>query len=417
MNKYSTFPVGFTDDDLAELWIRKFPRTKYSMERFLRYENGIWQEINEDLVKNEIFKILVENKGPFLEPTKSKLNSILELSRIQIILPNEIWDQKKDILICKNGALNLKTGELLNHSPDYYAITGIPHDYDPNAKAPNFSKVLERLDGDVVHFLQEFAGYCLTLDTQHDIALWLYGPPASGKSSFIEGLQAMLGRRTCVIGLSSIEKSRFALGSLPGKSLIVSTESPSINISQTDILNSIISGDRITIEIKFKDPFDHIPGAKIVWAMNDLPTISSTNNGIFRRVKIIYFPAIPEDEQDPKIRQGIKIEGQGILNWAVEGYKRLYKRGFFEVPKSIVSATEEYRLSLDHIRDFLDEECVVDPNANIKSSLIYDCYKSWCTQNGYKFKNNRDFGKELEKIRIFRKKLNDGNYWEGVRLK
>ena len=51
-------------------------------------------------------------------------------------------------------------------------------------------------------FLQEFAGYCLTTDTAHEIAVWLHGPPGSGESTFIEGLKGMLGPRAGLLGLA-----------------------------------------------------------------------------------------------------------------------------------------------------------------------------------------------------------------------
>ena len=76
---------------------------------------------------------------------------------------------------------------------------------------------------DAADFLQEFAGYALTTDTRFEIAVWLYGPAGSGKSTVLTGLQTMLGERAGILGLADIERSSFALANLPGKTLYAHT--------------------------------------------------------------------------------------------------------------------------------------------------------------------------------------------------
>jgi phage/plasmid-associated DNA primase len=63
-------------------------------------------------------------------------------------------------------------------------------------------------------FSQEFSGYALTTDVSHEIALWLCGPPGGGRSTFITGLEAMLGEKVGTLGLGEIERSRFALADI-----------------------------------------------------------------------------------------------------------------------------------------------------------------------------------------------------------
>ena len=55
------------------------------------------------------------------------------------------------------------------------------------------------------------------------------------------------------------------------------------------------------------------PYAKIIWAMNDMPRVPDAANGLFRRVKVIKFPPIPEKDRDPRIKEAIKTEGAGIV--------------------------------------------------------------------------------------------------------
>ncbi len=415
MPNYS-IPQTPTHDELADRWLQKNKFTLLGYDRFLRYQNGYWQEIDSAIIKQEILEILKEAKNEFIEPTDRLLKSVFELIKIQINTNNVMWNSKKNILVCNNGTLNLDKKALLPHSPDHHVTTGVDYDYDPTAKCPNFLKVLENLDIDVINFLQEFGGYCLTTSTQFEIAIWLLGPPGNGKSTFILGLQTMLGPLSCVIGLSNMEKSRFSLWDLPGKTLMVSPESPPISITVSDQLNSIISGEKITIEQKFHDPFEIAPSVKIIWGMNELPFMTSAGNGLFRRVKIVYFPPISPNQRDPKIKEGVKGEGAGILNWALEGYQRLIERGEFIIPSSICAAVDEYKLSMDITSIFISEECVLDSNLQTQASSLYFHYQDWCQRNGEKPKSNVRFARDLKQLGLIREKKRNSNYWIGVGL-
>ena len=129
----------------------------------------------------------------------------------------------------------------------------------------------------------------------------------------------MLGNRAGLLGLADIENNRFALANLPGKTLAISTEQPGDYIASAHILNALISGEPVNIDRKFRDAVQIIPKAKLCWAMNELPRVSDPNSGIFRRVKVVEFPQIPEDKRNPTLKDGIKAEGPGILNWALSG--------------------------------------------------------------------------------------------------
>src|ERR671913_1090273 len=155
-----------------------------------------------------------------------------------------------------------------------------------SAKAPAWERFLREVAGeDVAPFLQEFAGYALTTDTSHELALWLYGPPGGGRSTFLAGLGAMLGPRAGLLGLSEIQRNRFALADVPGKTLLTATEQPAGYMKASYVLNALISGDKLKVEEKFKPAYDVYPRAKVLWAMNELPRVPSANDGLFRRVK------------------------------------------------------------------------------------------------------------------------------------
>lgn len=154
-----------------------------------------------------------------------------------------------------------------------------------------------------------------------------------GRSTFLAGLGAMLGPRAGLLGLSEIQRNRFALADIPGKTLLTATEQPAGYLRTSHVLKALISGEPIQVEKKYRDPFVLVPRAKIAWAMNELPRVGSASDGLFRRVNVLHFEGIPEEERDPAVKSAIEAEGAGILNRALAGLERLRERGRFEVPR------------------------------------------------------------------------------------
>lgn len=403
------------DSQLAARWLGVNALTAYGMGEFRRYDSGIWPAIEPDIIRKEVKSIIDAARYEGVRPTNGRLNSVLELGRVEISITASKWDANHDYLICKNGALHIPTRQLLDHSPDHYATSMLAFDYDPNAQAPTFKAVLEKCIPEAASFVQEFAGYALTIDTSHELALWFYGPPGSGKSTILGGFQAMLGARAGLLGLADIERSRFALNNLPGKTLVVSTEQPETFIAATHVLNAIISGEPITIEQKFKDAITIIPRAKLAWAMNDLPRVNGANNGIMRRVKVVKFPILPANERDPEVKERIKLEGAGVLNWALEGLARLHNRGRFIFPKCVEDATQEFRDTNDVPSLFLEDSgALLDEQYETGAKQLYDNYKAWCIENGHKPQSSTSIANEWRRLGLNRRKANGRAIWRGV---
>ena len=404
--------------DQAELerrWCEVAPKTMYGLGEWRRYTGGIWEETPADAIKREIKSIVFQARPEGIRPTDSMIRSVMELARLEVVEPDDsLWDASTDRIVCKNGTFYIPTMALEEHSPGDYATFRLEFDYDPEATAPTWQYFLASTVPDVQDFLQEFAGYCLTTDTQHELALWLVGKYGSGKSTLIEGIQTMLGKRVVTLGLANIEQSRFSLGNLAGKTLAVATEQPAIYMQATHILNAIISGEILEVERKFRDPVNMRPYAKIIWAMNDMPRVPDAANGLFRRVKVIKFPPIPEKDRDPRIKEAIKTEGAGILNWALEGLRRLRARGRFEIPECVKSATADFQRHNDIPALFVEECCLTGPDYKTQANTLYQTYKKWCEDSGHKPMSSTSLAGEWERLSFEKYSANGRHYYRGV---
>jgi putative DNA primase/helicase len=370
------------------------------------------------VIKGQATDVLEKAKPEGVKPTLSAVNSVTALAQFRTFVRDELWDADPDILVCANGALHIPSGELRPHDKEHYATSAVPYDYKHGAKAPCWRFLLNSGLHEAQDFLQEFAGYALTTATDLETAVWLYGPPGSGKSTFLLGLETMLGARAGTLGLADIERTHFALSGIAGKTLLTAAEQPSAFLRSTHIINQLISGEKLRVEQKYRDGYDLIPRAKLAWAMNELPRVGDANSGIFRRVKVVAFPSIAPEDRHPEIKAGIPLEGPGILNWALEGLHRLRQRKCFEIPEAIQAATDGFRENNDVIAAFVEERCdTANPDASEASRTLYREYKFWCEESGHQSLGKLRMAEEWKRLGFVPYKAKGNSRYRGVRLR
>lgn len=406
---------------LGSHYLNKYPNTIFSLGEWYRYNNGIWEQLAALQVRKEIQQIAVVYSSSRV--TNSLVSSVYALLQASTYLPDSKLNSNIDIITFADCTLEISTGITRGHSPDDYVTSKLPFNYDPTTRSEIWDQVLSSTNPEYLPFIQEFAGYCLTASTRHELALWNWGDPGSGKSTFIAGLETMLGSRCCILGLADIERSAFALSQIPGKTLAISTEQPSHFIRSAHILNALISGEPITWERKFKESAQIRPRVKIVWAMNELPRIDSSGVGLFRRIIPLHWRRV--EKPDPTIKEDkIPLLGQQIFNWAFEGLQRLNQRGRFVIPASLIEERETYRTQNDIPKIFVQECCEIVPETNdqgnynrTQASTLYSNYRNWCEVTNHKSLSSTTFGNEISRLGFKKATIGGKVYYLGILLK
>jgi len=394
-------------------YIRKHRNTLFGRGRFLEYSGGIFSEVPQYKVRREVAEIGEKVTG--FEVTSHAVSSVVDLIRDARSELDAKFDSRHDVLLFRNCVLDLNTFEPKPHSAEYRATSKLPFDYTPEKVSDAWTQWGQHIQPDVLAFLEEFGGLCLTTEMKHELTLWLVGMPGCGKGTFIEALRAALGTQRWTTLSAKDVAGRFGLVSLAGKTLAISAEAPPIRYGRyTDIVNTIISGEPIKVEEKGQPAYDLIPRCKLVWAMNNLPIVNEANNGIFRRACVVRME--PVESEDLTLKPAIAADGQALVNVFVAGLRRLRERGKFDIPPSVRAATSDFQRDSDHVLLFVEDSVVKMTDHREKSIEVFTAYKQWCDQHGIRnILNSVTLRPQMERLG-FRYVRSNGSWYEGFNL-
>lgn len=266
-------------------------------------------------------------------------------------------------------------------------------------------------DAEVRAYLQEYAGYTLLPDCRHQLACWLIGGGGNGKSTFAQIMQA-LHRKPVSMQLDALDG--FNLAGLIGASLVYVDETPTRINEQR--LKTLVSGDSVQIDRKYRDPLVIRPTAKWIVSGNALPAISDHSDGFWRRWVIVPFNTKPKTVQ-PLLGDIIVAEElSGVLNWALEGLRRLLQRGKFPpLPTALVDAQKTGKQQSNSVSAWLDDsEAFATDGKLVSRKVIYGFYSTWCRNNGTKAVSSQKLWERVEQVfgerlKVTKTRTKDGN--------
>ena len=194
--------------------------TEYSLKTMRDNEEMYYYEIGRGLYLRLTDSIIKEYLEILYPKIKTHIvNEIIQKIKRRTYVDREQFDNNIDIINVQNGLLNIWTGQLKEHSPDFLSIIQLPIVYNPNSKCQTILRFLGQiLHPQDVFTAMEIIGYLLYRTAEYEKAVMLYGNGDNGKSVFIKLIEAFIGSENCSrVPLQDLDNDRFSSADLYGK--------------------------------------------------------------------------------------------------------------------------------------------------------------------------------------------------------
>jgi putative DNA primase/helicase len=335
------------------------------------------------------------------------------------------FDTDPWLLTVLNGTVQLRNGTLRVHRREDLITKLAPVQYDATAECPRWLQFLDRItnsDPELIEYLRRAVGYSLTGDTREQVLFILHGTGANGKSTFLNTISTLLGdyaRHTSADTLlvRRSEGPRDDLARLHGARFVSAVEAECGRQLAETLVKQLTGGDPITARYLYQALFTFQPTFKLFLAVNHKPVIQGTDEGIWRRIRMIPFEVtIPEDERDKTLGDALRRELPGILRWVLDGCLTWQRTGLAQC-RAVEQASRAYRTEMDTFTAFLDDACVSDVSGWVATKQLYEEYAGWCRQTGERQAEQRAFVLMLQERGYEPKKRGGDRGWLGLRLR
>ena len=379
--------------------------------------NKIINFIESPAKRNDLVRDLgVEYNDPFFHQrldTSTHIficeNGVLDLNNQNI----HFRDGKPEDMMERSSEIKFITSEELNNDHKYQALqVGLQEFLDkifPDEELQEYflNIIAETLDG--VPKTQEF--YICT------------GTGSNGKTKFFELLQKAFGRYAGKISTTLLTRKRVDSGSanpelydLRGKRVVYSEEPDENEDIKIGVMKELSGGGHITARTIYKHNITFIPQCKIFMNCNDIPDIQSTDDGTWRRIKVIKFLSKFVDKNDSRLKNKKKFPycfpkepvddyfdewAPILLSQLFERYKKIAAKGFkYPVPDCVNEAIEEYKSQQNVFSSYRVDRLVEVSGEKLDISEAFNDFKQYCRDNGFEHRdyNKNSFRTNIERI-------------------
>lgn len=308
------------------------------------WNGSYYQPASQESLERDILRFL---KAKSVQVKISTIRGIAELLRLEQFLEVEqapSWlngggnADPMHLFPVKNGLLKIrKTAEpeLLNHTPAFWGMSSTNFGYSRDSSSNLWLGFLDQLwsdNPDAQAVLQEWIGYCLLPNTSQQKILAIIGLPRSGKSTIARVVTELLGRANVASPSIRSLSGHFGLWGLLDKSLAIIPDAtlPRPCPALEEVLKSISGEDSVDIHRKGMAPLVglRLP-TRLMLLANEHPAFHDPSGALERRLIVLRTEQSFYGKEDIHLTNKLIEELPGILNWAIEGLKRLWKRGRF----------------------------------------------------------------------------------------
>jgi putative DNA primase/helicase len=321
-----------------------------------------------------------------------------------------------------NGTVDLRTGQLRPHDPErlHSMIAGAR--YETDAEAPRWDRFLATIlpDPEVRAYVQRAVGYSATGLTTEQVMFLAIGGGSNGKSTMVNALTAALGDYAGTAAKELIVAQRHdphptSAADLFRLRFAVAMETESQDRLAEARVKALTGSDRVKARRMHENFWEFEPTHKIWLAANHLPTISGTDHGTWRRLRVIPFDVRIEDaDRDPNLPTALAAELPGILRWIVDGCIAWQEHNL-NTPEQVRAATADWQLDSDWLAEFLDDAFleIGDGVGSITAAELGKEFANWQGIAGASV-NTKQLARELERRGCRKSRSGSTRKWVGI---
>jgi putative DNA primase/helicase len=438
IRKYTALNEG-TDAAEALMHVvldRRFDGGKHLLlgadHRFWHYDGRLWRPVPEEWVSGRVLESIQHNPVKN-QRTAALLSQVLALLKAKLAVASDLLSfvaSPPPVINCANGELWIADDgsvELRTHSPASHLRHCLDVAYDPDAKCREYDRTVLEIFGKadkpeaMVRHWNELMGYIIQPSRNIPIVAILYGRGDNGKTKLVRTITRLLGPDLVYSQrVDELEKNRFTMGALFGKYLLVDDDVRAGARLPDGILKTISEAKEATGELKFGPSFSFVVRTVPVLLCNNVPSLADLSHGMQRRLMVIPFDrTFTDQDRDRSLFDRIWAnELSGVLNRALEGYRRIVQReSNLKRPSAVQSATSHWLTQANPLPAFIQQQCNPVPGNGCTMQDFYAAYSSWTRSMGYTLTQTQQVvDRNLTHLGYATKKSNKGKVVVGLAL-
>ena len=358
---------------------------------------------------------------------RAAVNNLTELAAVQLVNTVGRFDTDRMAMALENGWVDLNSCTFNPPDPDklFSLQAAVPYKATEPAKLwrETVNQVFSNQEDLVVYF-QKAIGYSLLGGNPEQLLFICHGAGANGKSLLLETIRNVLGTYAQAMPISTLMRGKQNAGAaspelsrLRGVRFALAAETEKGQAWSANRIKTLTGGDMIAARGLYKDIIEFRSDATIWVACNHKPEVDSSDEAMWRRLRLIPFNRVfSRHEQDPELSGKLKAEYPGILIWMLQGLRMYLSQGHLEEPREVKMATTRYRDEMDSVKRFLGSNAKLQPNESETVADIKEAYLYWCKDEGLKPLAASQFNAALEAAGCQQSKSNATRIWRGIKL-
>jgi putative DNA primase/helicase len=366
-----TLPI--TEDSLAQTFAAQYTdrlRYDHTVGRWYEWDGDIWRPEHTNLVfhwARQVCRISAQDNRKMIGLSKAATASAVEKfcrADRAFAVTHEMWDRDPWLLGTPNGTVDLRTGILREAMQADFITKATSVAPASTADCPVWLRFMHEVtlgDADLIRFLQQFLGYCLTGVTNEQKFIFIYGVGQNGKTTILETAAAVLSDYAQTAPMTTFLASQqdrhpTELAMLRGSRLVAAAETQEGRSWNEVIIKQVTGTDRLAARFMRQDFFTFKPEFKLFFIGNHKPRLKDVGTSTRRRFCMVPFMFRPVYD-DKELANKLQAEHPAILRWLIDGCLDWQQNGLV-VPSVVEAATDEYFAEQDVVAQWIEERCV-----------------------------------------------------------